>query len=86
MALAWPRGENSQSQEGHENNKGDVEPVDMLVPVFERDGLLGDVWLLQIVLLSASGLVIDSAVRLGLGLGLGGRCGGGHCERGRCVL
>lgn len=79
------RGGNSQSQQGDEDDEGDVEPVDMLVPVLEGDGLLGDVWLLQVVLLSASWFVVDSAVWEGRSLGLSRWCGGGHVER-DCVV
>lgn len=53
----------------------------MLVPVLERDGLLGDVRFLQVVLLSTGWFVVDSAVWEGRGLGLGRWCGGGHVER-----
>lgn len=57
----------------------------MLVPVLERDGLLGDVRFLQVVLLSTGWFVVDSAVWEGRGLGLGRWCGGGHVER-DCVV
>lgn len=77
-------GGNSQSQQGDEDDEGNVKPVDMLVPVLERDGLLGDVWLLEVVLLSTGGLVVDSAIWDGLGLGLGRWCGRGHGERVYC--
>lgn len=57
----------------------------MLVPVLERDGLLGDVWLLQVVRLSTGWFVVDGAIWLDLGLNLGRWCGGGHVGRG-CVV
>ena len=36
---------------GDPDNEGDIEPVDMLVPVGTGNGLFGDMWLLEIVLL-----------------------------------
>jgi len=33
-----------QADQGDKDDEGGVEPVDVLVPVADRDGLLGDVW------------------------------------------
>lgn len=46
-----------EAAQGNEDDEGDIEPVDVLVPVGPRDGQVGDVWLLGIVALTtAAGL------------------------------
>jgi hypothetical protein len=45
-----PIGSN-EAVDGNSNNQGDVEPIDMFVPIRLGDGLLGDVRFLGIVLL-----------------------------------
>lgn len=42
--------------DGNTNNECDIEPVDMLVPVPFRDGLVCDVWLLGVVGFAPIGL------------------------------
>lgn len=39
-------------------NQEDIEPVDVLVPVRPRDGLVSDVWLLWVVLRVSVGLIL----------------------------
>lgn len=62
-----------------EEDEVDVEPVDVLVPVLQRHGLLADVRLANIVSLASHGLEVGGPIREGLGLlhrGGRGRHGG----------
>lgn len=43
----------NQAIDRKSDNQGDVQPVDVLVPVGLGDGFFGDVWLLGVVLLVA---------------------------------
>jgi len=48
------------SVDGNENDEDDIEPVDVLVPVRPSHGHLGDVRLLAVQLLAATGLILAS--------------------------
>jgi len=48
------------SIDGNENDKNDIEPVDVLIPILPRHGQLGDVRLLAVHLLAATGVILAS--------------------------
>lgn len=55
----------SQAQHGNEENERDIEPVDVLVPVLQRNGLVGDVRLLGVEIGFPNGLIVGRSVRKG---------------------
>ncbi|KAI6876604.1 Acyl-CoA [Hortaea werneckii] len=60
-----PRG-GDETSDGNADNEDDIEPVDMLVPVFLGQRRLGDVWLLRVIV-----LVPDRLLWCWLGLSTG---------------
>lgn len=58
LPFQWcPEGVDETSN-GHTDNQGDVQPVDVLVPVLPRHGSLGDVRLFRVVFRVSVGLIL----------------------------
>lgn len=93
--LAWGgRAGHLHSVYWHHDDQGDVEPVDVLVPVLGRHGSLGDVRLLHQLFVSGctERCEFGGAIREGLGLlrsgrvGHGAKGGGGRRLTSRCFV